>query len=325
MKLLFSYGSDVLTLPAVVLSHIDKATKRDLRVLLWLAAEERHTRDIAELAPAVAKALQIDVAEVENAISFWRGAGILSLVEGDEIASVAVATQQAMTAKPDAPKEKAVPDRGLPSYSADELAGILERRRDLSSLIDACQQALGKIFNTVEVGIVAGMRDYLGFEGEYILLLLSHCARMEKKSLRYAEKMALSLYDDGVTEVAALEERLLRIETMATATGKIRAMFGLASRALTTKEKAMIEKWVCVMQYTDDVLQKAYETTVDAIGKPSIAYANTILERWHAAGYRTVEDVERALSDYRREKSGGSSFDVEDFFQAALKNTYGET
>ena len=86
----------------------------------------------------------------------------------------------------------------------------------------------------------------------------------------------------------------------------------------------MIEKWVCVMQYTDDVLQKAYETTVDAIGKPSIAYANTILERWYAEGYRTAEDVERALADYRREKSGGSSFDVEDFFRAALKNTYGE-
>ena len=324
MNLFFSYGSDVLTLPAAALSHIDKATKRDLRVLLCLAAEGSHTRDIAALVPAVAKALQIDAAEVENAISFWRGAGILSLVKEGEAAPTAVA-QSTATAKPEAPKASAVADRGLPSYSADELAGILERRRDLSALIDACQQALGKIFNTVEVGIIAGMRDYLGFEGEYILLLLSHCARMEKKSLRYAEKMALSLYDDGVTEVAALEERLLRIETMATATGKIRAMFGLASRALTTKEKAMIEKWVCVMQYTDDVLQKAYETTVDAIGKPSIAYANTILERWYAEGYRTVEDVERALSDYRREKSGGSSFDVEDFFQAALKNTYGET
>ncbi len=323
MNLFFSYGSDVLALPAAALSHIDKATKRDLRVLLCLAAEQRLSRDTAVLVPAVAKALQIDVVEVENAISFWRGAGILSLAGDGEVAPT-VAVHPIATATPEAPKEKAVADRGLPSYSADELAGILERRRDLSSLIDACQQALGKIFNTVEVGIVAGMRDYLGFEGEYILLLLSHCARMEKKSLRYAEKMALSLYDDGVTEVASLEERLLRIETMATAMGKIRAMFGIASRALTTKEKGMIEKWVCVMQYADDVLKKAYETTVDAIGKPSIAYANTILERWYAAGYRTVEDVERALSDYRREKSGGSSFDVEDFFQAALKNTYGE-
>ena len=324
MNLFFSYGNDVLALPAAVISHIDKATKRDLRVLLCLAAEQRLTRDTTVLISAVAKALEIDVSEVENAISFWRGAGVLSLVEDGEIASVTVA-QPVANAKLEAPKASAVADRGLPSYSADELAGILERRRDLSALIDACQQALGKIFNTVEVGIVAGMRDYLGFEGEYILLLLSHCARMEKKSLRYAEKMAISLYDDGVTEVAALEERLLRIETMATATGKIRAMFGIASRALTTKEKAMIEKWVCVMQYTDDVLQKAYETTVDAIGKPSIAYANTVLERWYAEGYRTVEDVERALADYRREKSGGSSFDVEDFFQAALKNTYGET
>jgi DnaD/phage-associated family protein len=102
-------------------------------------------------------------------------------------------------------------------------------------------------------------------------------------------------------------------------------MFGIASRALTAKEKGMIERWVCQMQYGDDVLQLAYETTVNAINKASIPYANTILERWYADGYRTIEDVERALAEYRRKKAEGSgSFDVDDFFEAALQRTYGE-
>ena len=86
----------------------------------------------------------------------------------------------------------------------------------------------------------------------------------------------------------------------------------------------MIEAWVCTMQYGHDVIRLAYDATVDAIGKPSLSYANTILERWYAEGYRTVEDVTKAMEDYRRAKSGGSSFDIDDFFQAALKNTYGE-
>ena len=191
-------------------------------------------------------------------------------------------------------------------------------------MIGACQQTFGKIFNTAEVGIIAGLTDYLGLEGDYILLLLSHCVRMEKKSLRYAEKTALSLYDDGITDAATLEERLQRIETMATVTGKIRTMFGMASRAFTAKEKAMIEKWVCVMKYDMEVLQLAYDSTVNAIGKASVSYANTILERWYAEGYRTVEDVTRAMEEYRRRKMGGSSFDADEFFNAALKNTYGE-
>ena len=173
--------------------------------------------------------------------------------------------------------------------------------------------------------MIAGLVDYLGLDGEYILLLLSHCVRMEKKSLRYVEKMALTLHDEGVTETKDLEERLLRIELMASSVGKIRTMFGITSRALTAKEKGMIENWVCTMQYGDDVLQLAYETTVNAINKASIPYANTILERWYAEGYRTLADVEKAIADYGRKKTdGGASFDVDDFFEAALKRTYGE-
>ena len=216
-------------------------------------------------------------------------------------------------------------DKGLPVYSRQELAGILERRRDLAHLVDDCQQAFGKIFNTNEIGIIAGLADYLGLDGEYILLLLTHCRNMEKKSLRYVEKMAITLHDEGIHDARDLEQRLHRIEVMADATGRVRALFGITSRALTSKEKAVLENWICHMQYGEEMLRRAYEMTVDAIGKASIPYANKILERWYADGYRTVQDVERALSDYKRKKAGdGTSFDVDEFFEAALKRTYGD-
>ena len=110
---------------------------------------------------------------------------------------------------------------------------------------------------------------------------------------------------------------------MASATGKIRAMFGLSSRALTAKERGMIEGWICHMQYADDVIELAYEITVNAINKASIPYANTILERWYAEGYKTLEDVQNAIADYRRKKTNdAASFDVDDFFEAALKRSY---
>lgn len=314
MTLHFTYGTGVLNLPSAVLSHIDRAGKRELRVLLALAA--KLPADDATLAAAVSDATGLSPAEVDSAIAFWRGTGVLLTEESAQ--ATAPAPQPARA------ERKPLPDKGLPSYSTDELSRVLESRREFASLVDACQQTFGKIFNAAEVGIIAGMVDYLGVDGEYVLLLLSHCVRMEKKSLRYAEKTAISLYDEGVTDAAALEERLNRIELLNTAVGQIRTMFGVGSRALSTKEKRMVEQWVCVMQYGMDVLQLAYEATVDAIHEPSFAYANTILERWHAAGYRTTEDVERALAEYRRAKAGGSSFDVDDFFEAALKKTYGE-
>ncbi len=319
MKLTFVYGNDVLVLPATVAEHIEKATKRDLRVLLALAAEPAAREDLNEGVKRVAQRLSLSPSEIENAIAFWRGANILAIRDEKEDECAAVNT--ASTEK----KRVLQKERSLALYTTEELAGVIENMEDFPAFIGACQQTFGKIFNTAEVQIIVGMLDDLGFDEEYILLLLAHCVRMEKKSLRYAEKMALQLYDEDVTSATALEERLRRVETMATATGKIRAMFGIAHRTLTTKEKTMIERWVCVMNYDIAVIQMAYESTVNAINEASIAYANTILERWYAEGLKTTEDVERAMQAYKREKRGGSSFDLDDFIGAALKNTYGES
>lgn len=318
MKMKFQYGTDAVILPASAAAHFDKATKQDIAVLFALAAEPTLSVDADAACKAVTVKLALKPGELEAALAFWRGTGVLLTAEGE-------ADPSPIASEPAPAKVRVVTERGMPLYSSEELSGLLERRKELASLIDECQRTFGKIFNTGEVSIVAGMMDHLGFDGEYVLLLLAHCVRMEKRSLRYAERVALTLHDEGVTDAADLEERLRRIEVMATATGKLRAMFGISSRSLTTKEKGMIEKWLCVMQYSDDVLQLAYEITVDAIGKASIPYANTILERWFAEGYKTLEDVQNAIADYKRKKSdNNASFDVDDFFEAALKRSFGE-
>ena len=322
MKLIWNYGTDVLTLPATLPQHLDKATKKDLRVLFALAADPLARIDLDAAVDAAARSLSLSRAEIETSLSFWRGTGLLLADE----ASCAAAQQPDPAPAQDSAPVCVVTERGLPVYSSEELAGVLERRREMQALVDECQRAFDKIFNMSEVGMIAGLVDHLGLSAEYILLLLTHCRRMEKKSLRYAEKMAITLHDEGVDSAEELEARLHRIEIMATAMGKIRAMFGLTSRSLTTKEKGMIEKWICTMQYPDEVVQKAYEITIDTINKPAIPYANTILERWYAEGYRTLEDVEKAIAEYRRKKDEGkSSFDVDDFFEAALKRTYGKS
>lgn len=310
MSVQFVYGTRVAVLPHAVASHIDKATKKDIRILLELAAAP-------DAAPAaIASAANVSVAEVEASLAFWRGTGVLTVAEGESVAPATAA---------EAPAVKVVADKGLPAYSTEELSEVLSRRTELAQLVNDAQQAFGKVFNTHEIAIIAGLADYLGLDEEYILLLLTHCRNMEKKSLRYVEKMAITLHDEGIHNAEELEARLHNIEIMASACGKVRALFGISSRALTTKEKTMIEKWICVMKYDEEMLRRAYEITVDSTTKPSIPYANSILERWFAEGYRTLADVDAALAEYKRKKAGdGSSFDVDEWFEAALKRTYGE-
>ena len=45
-----------------------------------------------------------------------------------------------------------------------------------------------------------------------------------------------------------------------------------------------------------------------------------ILDNWHLAGIKTVEDVEKSLTEYKqKQKISMSTFDTDDFFEAALK------
>jgi DnaD/phage-associated family protein len=317
MKIGFCYGEGVAVLPAAVIAHLNKASKKDIAILLSLAAEPAAQLDLAVATAAIAARGEHTAAEIDAAIAFWRGTGVICTDADAQPVPVVAAPEGAV-----APTPRVIAEKGLPSYSTEELSSILARREGLAQLVDDCQQAFGKIFNTNEIAIIAGLVDYLGLTGEYVLLLLTHCRNMEKKSLRYVEKMAITLHDEGVHGARALETRLHNIETMAKATGRVRAIFGITSRALTSKEKAMLESWICKMQFDDALITRAYEMTVDAIGKPSMPYANKILERWFADGYKTVEDVERALAEYKQKKNGDSSFDVDEFFEAALRRTY---
>ena len=87
------------------------------------------------------------------------------------------------------------------------------------------------------------------------------------------------------------------------------------------------------MKYPIEVIEKAYEITVDATSKPTLHYANTVLERWHSEGLLTLDQI---LDSYKEKgnakgkKSGASapdvssSFDTDEFFDAAVKRNLGE-
>lgn len=327
MKVTLHYGNGVLNLPAAVLDRLGDVNGDTLKVLLLLSGEPHLCVE------DIAARLDITSKKVTAALAFWQEAGILGL-DGEPSKSVGKAasapqkvdpTEDQPTVRTVSSSPKASPT--APRYSTDELATLLETRRELANLVDECSRIFGKVLNTHEVGILLGIVDYLGVSGEYLLLLLAHCVTMGKKSVRYVETVALAMYDEGITDTEMLEERLKLREQLAAAEGKIRTMFGIGSRALTSKEKKQVESWLSTMKFDLDVITRAYEMTVTAIQTPTIHYANSILERWAAAGLHTLAEIEQA--DTKRAAQGkpttaGNSFDTADFFGDALKRSFGE-
>ncbi len=319
IKILPRYGSRVAVVPiGTAGDFLRSATREQLAVLLALMAEpETSYFSLSERTGATR-------AQIDEAIAYWQGTGVLSLAATNPLVQSSVqptvAAESPQTLHPDRAAQ-------LPHYNTSETAQFLTRNPDAAGLIDCCQQELGKIFNTSEAEIIIGLLDYLSLDPEYILLLCAHSAKRGKRSLRYIEKTAISLHDMGVLTYDQLEVHLKRQDAADDAEAELRRMFGIGKRALIKREREAFFRWTAEWEMPAEVIARAYEIAVSRTKEPSVPYTNAILEKWHAEGIHTAEAVERFEEERRPAAKGalaGTSFDTDDFFEAALQRSYGE-
>jgi len=313
-----NYGASVGVFPKSALEVIKRAGESELKILLYLCAAEGNADE-----KKLSKMSGVSTEKTREALSFWRGAGVIENEDGDEAAtSTDDVAEETEVAKADVKLKKKKLERSdeLPNYTSEQIAELLEKRKDTVTLINECQNIVGKIFNVHEINILLGLLDYLTLDFEYIMVLLTYCVSIGKKTLHYAEKLAFSLYDEGICTADQLSEELRRRELAAADEGRIRTLFGIGSRAFTSKEKKFIAAWTGEMGYGLDVITKAYEVTADATGNASFPYANTVLERWYSEGLRTLDDIEESYKKGDGSKSGvNSTFDTDSFFDAAIR------
>ena len=295
------YGYSVINIPGIAMQKIKDAGELDLRVLLSVSGGIADENEIADF-------LGADVSNVLSSVSFWRGAGIF---EADE------------------PKNKLTPsDSASRVYTGNEIAEIRKTDSSIDSLISGCQKILrANVFTHAESSSVVYLRQNLGFEPEYVLLLCSYYSQKEKISMRFIEKRAIDLYDKGIKTIGALEEYLGEEDKRYDTENIVRKLFGLGERAFTAKEKAYIKDWTTKWHVSEEMIRRAFEETVSKTQTPTLAYCNAILKSWHEAGIDSSEGVENEKQSYKKKKSSAkekdSGFDLDEFFDLALKRGEG--
>ena len=308
-----------------LITSIKAADEADLQLLLLLAMhKDAEELDMEELQVA----LELTEEELAASVKYWRGAGILKKTKKTEtkISGTRDKKQEIKTAHADGKLERA---EAAPSYTSAELADLIEKRAGAEEFMTTAQQILGKMFSTREMNILWGMVEYVGYDEECVLSILSYVAELDRKTVKYAETLAFALYDEGLTDKASLDERLARMSAARSVRGRVEAMFGMTGRALTTREKKFLSSWTEAMGFDAEVIGLAYEITVDNTGEAALPYANTILESWHKDGIRTADEARAQIEKGRAAKKTAKStpdksFDTDEFFEAALKRTFEE-
>ena len=301
MKISIKYGGRILNLPNEVAELSSKASYEDLCVIINLFTYSEYLDSFEGAIESFSEKTGLGADVILRSLAFWSKAGVIHIEGMQEYTPVISVSNR------------------VPTYSGAQIARFMEENKMIASLFDACQQIMGKSFTPVDYNNVIYLKDYFKLSDDFIMLLIAHCVENEKGGWAYIRKTAKNLYEDGIDTYTKLEKHFEDRKNKSSLEYKIRSIFGIGSRELSAKEKEKFGLWISA-EVSEELIKRAYDTTVNNTGKPSVAYASKIIESWIALGYKSVSDVEKA-EKIHKDNAPLSTFETDDFFEAALKRS----
>ena len=277
--------------------YIKLASGEQLKVLLLVMRELSDKIDAA----GVADKLGMDKTSAEDALLFWVRCGLLSGVNSVE----------------SKPEKNIVITTELPTRQ-DVIARGMEDDK-IRLLLREAQLKFGRGLKNNESRLLVSLYDDYGMDVSVILLLLQHAAAQNKANLSYIKATAVKWLKAGVEDVRAGEALIAEEAKGKLAFSVVRRAFGIEDRQPSDKETEFSNLWVNVWQMSPQMLKAAYDICIDQKAKISFPYIGKVLEKWHAAGYKTVEDIKKEPKKSIKKSNDYAGFDL-DAFEAKLNS-----
>ena len=189
-----------------------------------------------------------------------------------------------------------------PAGSAD--LGSFCRKEEIRELIFLAETYLNRTISQTDLAFLFSWYDQLHFSPELIEYLIESCVANNHPSLHYMQKVAEDWSAKGIRTPAQAKQMSTQHSSLYFAVMKA---FGIRGRNLVPAEESFLEKWTGSYGFSAEIICEACRRTIQKIHEPSFEYADTILKNWHAAGVRTLKDVEEADAAYRKSRNLAAS------------------
>ncbi len=280
----FKYNTDFVAVPRDFIEHIMPSAPAAY-VMVYLYVLFLATTGKSAETEEIAKRLGLIESDVVNAIKYWNDKGIFSGT-GDTIIIKKSVDEEIST---DSSKKP-----------IDEVAVIIDGNSALSDLCAVAQEILGKTLGNTDIETLYWFYDQLGFSPEVITMLLEYCASMNKRNMKYIEKVAITWHENNITTMDEAQSYITGFAKKDEFVASLRRLFGINDRNLSKTESLYLKTWQEELKMSADMVGLAYEYCIIATNKLSFPYINTILKRWAEQGIRTIPEAERDHEQYKQ-------------------------
>lgn len=313
--------------------HLKLAGKEELQVILYLL---RHPGEALE-PQALGDALGMPLEKAQEALEYWVDRGLLSL-QGEELSPVPQQEVPAPPARPAQPQpageqapppqeEKPAGEKKLPPRKrmvrpdAGHLAARMSESESVRYLMQEAEATLGKTLSPAMTSLLLTITDDYGLPVEVTVMLLHYAKEVQKTGTAYIDSVARDWAESGIFTLEAAERKLQELSQRRLAWGMVESAAGLPRRSPSKREEEAATRWVYQWGFSREMLSAAYDRCADNTGKFSAAYINKVLEGWHNAGIRTVEQLQEAERQKQEEqKKDQKSYDIDELERLSFFN-----
>ncbi len=302
--------NNIFCVPNVVVDNYMKlSTESDIKVLLYLlknAGKSCDTYSISEF-------LGISEEQAEESINFWIQRGVIEAEKSGELvpehkndisqnkAEVNITTKTASARKIELER--------TPDFAPKEIAKAVKERDEADYLFKHCEVLYGRPLKHNEQRTLMIILEDACLPADVALILIDYCFSVNKATPAYMRAMALDWVNSEITTIEKAEQKAYELKNLYEAVNRFKRMFEITS-ALSKQQRDYIDKWVNVYGFSDNMINEAYQITLNSTGKLVFPYMNKILESWYSKGIKSIEQIPSDKKQYDNDKGEDSSFDI---------------
>lgn len=326
-KVNWSCSDGAFAVPDSAVDNIKLASGKAVKVLFYIMRyKTAATENAADIAAQLDKNMTAE--DVEDSLSFWEQVGVICPSGTIAVPSACIPSSTAniqptvSAVKPPISSAKAV-ERAVKMLTPAEISEKMKESQDIDFLLKGAESILGKSLNNTEQRTLIWLNEYHSLGSDILLMLIEFCKTINKTNIGYIEKIAVSWSENEITTHERADAEIKRLQIYNSLEGRIKTKLEL-NRALTRNEKEIVNEWASA-GVTIDLVELAYERTVQATGKAAFPYMKKIIGNWLSNNIGTPAEAEKfeqsRLTSSQDQNAGNSpSYDLDKLLQHAKNN-----
>lgn len=297
----------VFAVPDAAAEALRLASGKALKVLIYMLKYRCLPDDPDEIG--------VTAEDIDEALSYWSSVGVIYRSGNAPQAKnqpaahepVRVLAPKPETAAPAAAIPAAAPEKEVirprKSLLPTEIAERIAESQEIALLFKSAEGSLKRVLTFDDQRTILWIYDHLGMSADIIMMLIAYCCSVGRTNMGYIEKAALDWNEKNIATHEQAENEILLMQRSFTFEAKVQSRLKMQNK-LTASQKKYIDEWAR-MDMSVDLVELAYDKTVDATGKPAFQYMNKILVKWHD---NNITDMQSAIEfDERTKPSRGQA------------------